>query len=583
MLLLVLFALLLQTAAAHAAISHKKLVILSSYGFSSAGVQTLMRGITESVKQDDRTEVQIFTEFLDLDSFPSSGHTERMVEMLKAKYAVNRPDLVVAVFRPAHDLLLRYRDSIFPGAPVITFDLKRNFDVSQLPEGFTPVLGDLRPGAVLDAIATMQPRVNKIVVVTGTGHLDRLFQTAFAGDFESASGRFSFSHTDRMSYEELCAMASKLPNDTAMLYLSFSRDRGGMTFVSREVIKELAQQATVPLYVLWDTAAESGGIGGYLFKLEEAGKTIGDVALKRFRGERTPPVLLDDNAGFMFNEHELSRWGISRSDLPPGSSLYNRQPNPWVEYRVYLVAVGIALVLQSVTIALLLKNRQRKRRVQEDLNSSRDQLAALTAELSLSEERERRKIAVALHDKVVQNLALGKMRLDQAMLKGVVAPEPAVISVCRILDVTMHDLRELSTDLSSPLLYEFGLKAAIEDFGARLSVEHGFDFAVNGDELPLGEELRITLFQVARELLYNLVKHARASMVTVSVVGEPGWVVLEVEDNGVGFDPLTSKKGFGLQFINQRVASLGGSINITTNNPKGTQVLIKVPSDQERK
>jgi two-component system sensor histidine kinase/response regulator len=244
------------------------------------------------------------------------------------------------------------------------------------------------------------------------------------------------------------------------------------------------------------------------------------------------------------------------------------------------VAARVHTHLQLATIEELRREIAERKRAEQVLQASQDKLSALTAELSLTEERERRRIAQALHDHVVQNLALGKLKLDQALKKGLIPAGTAVTDLLGILDGSMRDLRNLSSDLSHPLLYEIGLKSAIESQGERLAMEHGFSLAVSGDEaMELREDVRVTLFQVARELLINVVKHARASAVAVLIAVKEGSACLEVVDDGAGFDLDTCQEGFGRAHIRQRVALLGGTMMISTAAGMGTSVVIEIPAD----
>ena len=179
---------------------------------------------------------------------------------------------------------------------------------------------------------------------------------------------------------------------------------------------------------------------------------------------------------------------------------------------------------------------------------------------------------------------LGKLKLDQALKKGMIPAETTIKDLQKILDDSMRDLRNLSTDLSPPLLYEIGLQAAVENLVERLAGEHGFRFAVSGDEaMELREDLRVALFQMAQELLVNMVKHAHASTATVQITKKAGSVRLEVADDGAGFNLSDCREGFGLAHIRQRVARLGGAMNISSAAGMGTSVVIEIPADDRSK
>jgi signal transduction histidine kinase len=234
--------------------------------------------------------------------------------------------------------------------------------------------------------------------------------------------------------------------------------------------------------------------------------------------------------------------------------------------------------LQLATIDVLRREIDERKEVEAALQKSQARLAELAVELSLTEERERKRIASALHDRVIQDLALGKLKLDQALKNGLIPAETAVIDLQTILSESMRDLRNLCSDLSSPLLYEAGLKSALESLGERLARGHGFSFTVSGDEgHDLLEDVRVSLFQIARELFINIVKHAAAAtVITLIAVGEKS-VSLEVVDDGVGFDLAAYQEGFGLAYIRQRVAFLGGTMKIFTAPGMGTSHIIEIP------
>lgn len=150
--------------------------------------------------------------------------------------------------------------------------------------------------------------------------------------------------------------------------------------------------------------------------------------------------------------------------------------------------------------------------------------------------------------------------------------------VIQLLAGSMRDLNELSANLSPHMLYEVGLKSALEGLGEELSKEHGFRFVISGDETDtMGEDLRVTLFQIVRELLINVVKHAEASQVNVFITQDATSLSIQVVDDGVGFDLTSCKEGFGLAYIRQKVKFTGGTIDIQSAPGKGTRVIIEMP------
>ncbi|UCD53153.1 MAG: PAS domain S-box protein [Phycisphaerales bacterium] len=222
---------------------------------------------------------------------------------------------------------------------------------------------------------------------------------------------------------------------------------------------------------------------------------------------------------------------------------------------------------------------ERRRAERERLDYQR-KLRSLASELSLAEERERRRIATGLHDHACQALVLSKMRL-QAVQASAPAPRGDEIGgICSALDETIHSVRGLIFDLSSPTLYKFGLEAALAELlEDKLKAPYGIQcvFRDDGAPKPLAEDVRILLFQSVRELLINTVKHAHAHEVTLNIARSNDCVEITVTDDGVGFDvedvlsAPSRSRGFGLFNIQERLDYIGGSLDIHSRPGEGSR------------
>lgn len=228
-----------------------------------------------------------------------------------------------------------------------------------------------------------------------------------------------------------------------------------------------------------------------------------------------------------------------------------------------------------------------RKKAEQNLLVYQRQLKSLASQLSLTEERERRRLANELHDRIGQSLIACKIKLDRLSLNsphGIL--EDDVQEVCDDLRQIIQEARSLILDLSSPILYDLGLEAALEEF---LTVEfqrkHGIETEFEDDGLvkPLDEDIRIVLFRNVRELLVNVIEHAGANKVKVCVRRADSDIYVRVEDDGIGFDQVHVKAWaadsgkFGLLGILERLEQVGGSIEITSEKGSGTKILMKAP------
>lgn len=230
--------------------------------------------------------------------------------------------------------------------------------------------------------------------------------------------------------------------------------------------------------------------------------------------------------------------------------------------------------------------------VEDALIFNQEQLRALAIELSVVEERERRRIATELHDEIGQNLALVKIKLHDLHLNCKISSNcgKSVKYITDLMERTIQEVRTLTFQISPPLLYEVGFEAAVEWLAEQFEEKHALQVVICNQSAPLrlGEELSSTLYHVVRELLVNVVKHAQAKKVSVALKTFDNRIHISVFDDGNGFPkggtPEREKLGgFGLFNIRQRIQHLGGELEIESASGSGTRVTVAVPLKPQRK
>lgn len=224
-----------------------------------------------------------------------------------------------------------------------------------------------------------------------------------------------------------------------------------------------------------------------------------------------------------------------------------------------------------------------RKTAQEQLMSYQRQLRSLASQLLLAEERERRRIAADLHDHVGQALAISRIKLG--MLKEASPSEEyatRVDEVRKLVGQAIKDTRSLIFKISSPILYELGLEAALEWLAEETQKKHDIlvKYWDDGSAKQLQDDVRVLLFQAVNELLVNVVKHSRARTVELSTRKTGERIVVNVEDDGIGFDLAevaarrSASDGFGLFSIRERLSHIGGDLEIHSEPGGGTRVTL---------
>ncbi len=215
-------------------------------------------------------------------------------------------------------------------------------------------------------------------------------------------------------------------------------------------------------------------------------------------------------------------------------------------------------------------------------------LQALASELTLAEERERRRIAADLHDRISQTLSLVQIRLGA--LRDEMPEDMHRAEMDRLTQMvqrTVGETRTLMFDLSPPVLYDFGFEAAVEWLveryrGRELPL---LELASDGKDKPLTQARSVLMFRATREVLINVIKHAAAKRVAVNVSRDGDRLRVVVSDDGVGIDVNRAARaqdasaGFGLFSIREQLLRQGGMMRIESSPGAGTSVILEIGMD----
>jgi PAS domain S-box-containing protein len=271
--------------------------------------------------------------------------------------------------------------------------------------------------------------------------------------------------------------------------------------------------------------------------------------------------------------------------------------------------VGLTGVLRDVT--------ERVAAEQENLRQ-REALGMLASRLGEAQEEERQRIAAGLHDEVAQLLAACQIKLAEARNCDDPSERDRLLEAANgLLDEASDEIRGLTFELRSPALFESGLVAAIRELCGHVTKRYGLEIEMNGaaEALAVPQRLRPALYHCLRELLHNVVKHAKVEKATVQIsslrggedvplardriggdrlvpaveggrsgpVSADALLEITVHDDGRGFDtaalerPLTRKGGFGLRHLRERIQEIGGRIKIESTPGSGTTAVMVVP------
>ena len=221
---------------------------------------------------------------------------------------------------------------------------------------------------------------------------------------------------------------------------------------------------------------------------------------------------------------------------------------------------------------------------EQQLQASYAEIEALSKRTLNVMEEERKRLARELHDEVGQ--ALTAVKLDLQMIQGELAgfknQRERLAKGIALVDKTLQLVRRQSVSLRPPVLDDLGLESAIRDMVHGFMDRTGIQATVRvyGFSKRLPPEMETALYRCVQESLTNIMRHARASRVMVTLVHNAQGLTVRIEDNGIGFEPdsiCVSPDHTGLTGMRERVKLLGGELTIESENGRGTRIAINVP------
>jgi two-component system CheB/CheR fusion protein len=255
---------------------------------------------------------------------------------------------------------------------------------------------------------------------------------------------------------------------------------------------------------------------------------------------------------------------------------------------------GVVITFTDITEAKRAAQKEIEAKVaanmelEEHVRERTEELGRLSHELALAEVRERQTIARDLHDGLGQELNAASIKLDALRNAEVTNRSDAALNeIAKLLEGVVREMRSLTAQLNPPVLEQLGLVPAIEWLSEEMRRTYQLEVVLDDDQepKPLDSITASILFRAVRELLINVVRHAKVKSARVATRCVDGHLTLEIIDRGNGFSLAGVRSrpsvGLGLATIRERITYIRGTLQITSKRNSGTTAMIKVPMKRQ--
>jgi two-component system NarL family sensor kinase len=291
----------------------------------------------------------------------------------------------------------------------------------------------------------------------------------------------------------------------------------------------------------------------------------------------------EDNAKQMAEMQ--TKYDVEKKDLELAKNkaeIETKEKQAYIK-NIIIIAIVILMILVAITGFLFYRKKQIEQQAKLDAEIA-SQKEIRTKAILEAEEKERRRIAQDLHDGVGQLLSAAKLNLSNLDSKITTQTEEqklAMQNALSLVDDSVKEVRAVSHNMMPNTLIKLGLASAVREFITKLGNAPTLkvDLEIVGLDTRLDNQVETVLYRVIQEIVNNIIKHAKASQISMQLIRHETELNIMIEDNGVGFDTnqLDDFEGIGLKGIQTRIEFLNGSVHFDSSIGRGTTVIIDIP------
>jgi PAS domain S-box-containing protein len=355
-------------AAAAAQPNAKSVLILNTFSDLSLDNANYIKS---AVRAHVPGPVNFYVEYLESWRLGDEGYEQAISNTLKHEYAGQKLDLALPVSYPALQFILKFRDQLFPGVPIVFWGLDASRVAGQRWPGVTGVTETVDVRGTIDLALYLHPKASTVAVITNNSDFDKYWLGVVHTELLRHQDKIREVDLVALPTNQLLEKVAALPSQAIVLFQPSPQESVQPAMGIYDILSVVGER--FPTYCIFPIhCVNHGGIGGVSTDMQNQAELAAEIARRVLSGEPPDsiPVMHDSGTRARVDWRQLQRWHIPESSLPPGSLVFYRQPTLWERYRGYIIAAFVVMVIQLLLIVGLLWQRSRKRKAEAILRES---------------------------------------------------------------------------------------------------------------------------------------------------------------------------------------------------------------------
>ena len=352
----------------------KEVLLLHSYHKGYAWSDGISQGIEDTLFPYQ--DIELSTIYMDTKRITTKQYLDKLALLYKEKFSQRAFDLIIVSDNNAFDFAIKHKESLFKNIPILFCGInnfnQKYFYENNLQKEMTGILEDVDLAKNFELITKLHPKMKKLLILNDTSKTGLALKKDLQPIIQNYTPQLEIEYIDNMNINEIKKKVSLLDSNTIILFLLFSKDKEGQYFTYKKGFRKIKENATVPIYGVWDFYLHYGLVGGLLTSSVAQGESVSQMAIDILINNKLItdiPIVTKSPNKYIFHFNEIEKYDIKIEKIVNQYTIINKPKTIYEENTEFVLFSIILIVILSILVLIMRTNIQQRKVLQKDLQN----------------------------------------------------------------------------------------------------------------------------------------------------------------------------------------------------------------------